>query len=101
MNGPQISVNNGSTVEVTVTLLEDPGSLPTREADGSIVSVSGDLANPTAAHYWPFVVMTPADALDSGVSATTTSRHQPPHSRKHSPRPPTHSLNQLLARPGY
>jgi hypothetical protein len=101
MNGPQISVNDGATVQVTVTLLEDPGSLPTGEADGSIVSVSGDLANPTAAHYWPFIVMSPGDALDSGLSATTTSRQHPPHSRRHSPRPPFRAPNQRLARPGY
>jgi hypothetical protein len=68
--GPQIQVHDGSRVEVTVTLLADPGSLPTGEADGSIVSLAGDPANPTAAHYWPFVVMSPADAVDAGISQT-------------------------------
>lgn len=96
-NGPQISVNNGSTVEVTVTLLSDPGVLMPGEADGSIVSVSGDLANPTAAHYWPFVVMSPADAMDSGISSTTTLKHHPPHSRRYSPR----STFRPGTRPGY
>jgi len=70
--GPQIQVHDGSRIEVTVTLLADPGSLPTEEADGSIVSISGDLANPTAAHYWPFVVMSPADATQAGIPLTAT-----------------------------
>jgi hypothetical protein len=94
-NGPQVSVNNGSTVDVTVTLLKDPGDLLTGEADGSIVSVSGDLTNPTAAHYWPFVVMSPADAMDSGISSTTTLRHHPPHSRRYSPRSSFHARTRL------
>lgn len=77
--GPQISVNNGSTVQVTVTLLQDPGSLDTGEADGAIVSMSGDLSNPTAAHYWPFIVLSPADAGDAGITASGTARHRAGH----------------------
>lgn len=75
--GPQIQVHDGSRIEVTVTLLADPGSLPTGEADGSIVSFSGDAANPTAAHYWPFVVMSPADAADAGIPPTATRTSSP------------------------
>ena len=65
--GPQIQVHNGSRIEVTATLLADPGSLPTFEADGSIISFSGDPDNPTAAHYWPFAVISTADAADAGL----------------------------------
>jgi hypothetical protein len=85
--GPEIMVNDGSTVEVTVTLLRDPGALVTGEADGAIVSLSGDPTNPTAGHYWPFIVMSPADATDAGISASTTARHRHPgHFRRVSPR---------------
>jgi len=81
-NFPEITVNDGSTVSVTVTLLHDPGSLITGEADGSIISLSGDPSTPTAAHYWPFIVMSPADAADAGISPGTTARHHPPRARR-------------------
>jgi hypothetical protein len=78
--GAEIQVNNGSTVQVTVTLLEDPGQLDTGEADGAIVSVSREVGNPLAAHWWPFVVMSPADAADAGIDQGQHMRHllQPP-----------------------
>lgn len=65
--GPLLQVHSGSTVQATVTLTMDPGSLDTGEADGLIVSFTGDPAAPTAAHYWPIAVMSPADAQDAGV----------------------------------
>jgi hypothetical protein len=71
--GPEIQVNNGTTVSVTMTLKMDPGSLPTNEADGSIITFSGSSSSPTAAHFWPFVVLSPADALDAGLDATLTT----------------------------
>jgi len=70
--GPSIQVNSGSIVRVTVTLLKDPGDLDTDEADGALVSVSGDPESPTAAHVWPFAVMSTADAMDAGISPGTT-----------------------------
>jgi hypothetical protein len=82
-NGPQITVTSGSTVQVTVTLTQDPSSLGTSEADGVIVSLSGDPSNPTAAHYWPFVVMTPADAMDAGVPLAGSSRRLAGRRRVH------------------
>jgi hypothetical protein len=82
--GPQIQAHNGSRVEVTVTLNADPGSLPNGEADGSIISFSGDAAYPTAAHYWPFVVMSPADAADAGIPPT--ARTSTPARVRSSPR---------------
>jgi hypothetical protein len=76
--GPQVTVHNGSHVQVTVTLLHDPGSLTYGEADGSIVSFSGDPEAPTAAHYWPFVVMSPADAADAGLPDSPVRRSGAP-----------------------
>jgi hypothetical protein len=67
--GPTIQVHDGATVQVTVTLTRDPGSLDVGEADGSLISFSGDPDAPTAAHFWPFAVMSEADAADAGVTA--------------------------------
>jgi hypothetical protein len=68
--GPEVLVNDGSQVQVTVTLTQDPGSLPNGEADGVLVSVSGDPGEPAAAHWWPFVVVrSHADARDAGIDA--------------------------------
>lgn len=73
--GPQIQVNNGSQVEVTMTLLREPGALGTGEADGSFISFSGSAASPLAGHFWPIAVMSPADAANAGVSATPVLGH--------------------------
>jgi hypothetical protein len=73
--GPSIQVNDGSTVHVTVTLTQDPGALDTGEADGAIVSVSGDPNSPTSGHIWPFAVMSTSDAMDAGISPGTTVVH--------------------------
>jgi len=74
--GPSIQVNDGSTVQVTVTLTQEPGGLDTGEADGAIVSFSGSPDGPTAGHIWPFAVMSTADAADAGISpGTKVPRH--------------------------
>jgi hypothetical protein len=65
--GPEVTVGAGSTVQVTMKLLADPGALPTGEADGAVVSVYGGGPGALAAHYWPFAVLTPADALEAGA----------------------------------
>jgi hypothetical protein len=79
--GPTVSVHAGSTVQVTVTLTKDPGDLPTGEADGAIVSISGSADSPTGAHLWPIGVMSPADAVREGVDPTTMrlAIGSPPH----------------------
>jgi hypothetical protein len=66
--GPEIQVHDGSTVQVTVTLLRDPGALSTGEADGALVSASRGGAGGVTAHWWPFVVMSKADAADAGLN---------------------------------
>ncbi|MGA7121939.1 MAG: hypothetical protein WBY94_17660, partial [Polyangiaceae bacterium] len=58
--GPEIGVHDGSTARVTVTLLHDPGTLDTHEADGVLVSSSVGSDGTTLAHWWPFIVMSPA-----------------------------------------
>jgi hypothetical protein len=69
--GPALRVNNGSKVLVTATLLRDPSSLPTREADGALVSASFDaIGKPLAAHFWPFAVMSSTTAADAGLVLT-------------------------------
>jgi hypothetical protein len=67
---PQVSVQNGSKVQITVTLLRDPSSLPTQEADGSIISFAGDPSRPSAAHFWPIAVMSTAGAAAAGLGPT-------------------------------
>jgi hypothetical protein len=78
---PSVQVNNGSSVNVTMTLLKDPGNLSTGEADGSIVSVSfsATTQQPTAAHFWPFVVLTPSDASNEGLDAALSSGRADDH----------------------
>jgi hypothetical protein len=78
--GESISVNNGQVVNVTVTLEKDPSSLPSTRADGSIITFSGSPSSPTAAHFWPFVVWTPAGAADAGYDASTSEKLGPPRS---------------------
>jgi hypothetical protein len=75
-NGPQILVRDGDAVHVTVTLVKDPGGLDTGEADGVLVSFSGDPSAPAAAHYWPIAVMSTADAQDAGIPAGAMRRHR-------------------------
>jgi hypothetical protein len=94
--GPAVSVNDGSRVKVTLTLTQDPGNLPTGEADGAIVSLAGDPAQPTAAHYWPFVVMSPADARDAGLDAALSSGRRRDATRR---RPPIRRLHRMALTP--
>jgi hypothetical protein len=96
--GPAISVNNGSRVRVTASLTQDPGSLAFGEADGVLVSLAGDPARPTAGHYWPFVVMSPADARDAGLDAAiSTGLRREPGRRRHAiPRPHRMALTRAL-----
>jgi hypothetical protein len=96
MLGSILSVNNGTKVQVKMTLTQDPGSTYDGEADGSIVSLAGNVDNPTAVHFWPFAVMTPTDAVNAGVDAslsmnskrrgTRATNHPPPPRRPMKPR---------------
>jgi hypothetical protein len=85
--GTSVQVNNGSKLQVTVTLLRDPGQLPAQEADGAVVSASYASGRVRATHYWPFAVTTLANALDAGIDPTSLSPIGPSSRR---PRAPVH-----------
>jgi|HubBroStandDraft_1064217.scaffolds.fasta_scaffold110442_1 hypothetical protein len=65
-------VNNGDTVTVSVTLLQDTSGLTASNqypaAVGWLISYLGPVSTPTAAHYWPFMITSPADAASSGLA---------------------------------
>jgi hypothetical protein len=65
--GPEIQMKSGDKMVLTVTLTADPAKAPHGEADGVIVSANGNAMTATAAHFWPFIVLTPAEAADAGV----------------------------------
>jgi hypothetical protein len=57
------TVRNGDKVQVRVTLDADPE--PYGGAEGILLSVSGSLTSPIAAHPWPILVVTAAET-DAG-----------------------------------
>jgi len=65
--GPKIVVTAGQTLHVTASLTADPSDLPSGEADGALVSVSGS-GSPPVAHYWPFAVMSREHATRIGLA---------------------------------
>jgi hypothetical protein len=75
--GPIIRVNNGSKIQVTMTLLDDPGSLMQQEADGWLASYGSTAGSEVAAHFWPFSVITRAAAAAAGIDAGGLARRQP------------------------
>jgi hypothetical protein len=92
-DGPTIAVGNGSKVQVTATLLRDPGPLMYQEADGSLVSASFDSAGqPVAAHYFPFAVMSSTTAAARGVDAAGVDRQDRALARPRASRQPLHAL---------
>jgi hypothetical protein len=71
--GPTIQATSGQKLSVTVTLTSDPTSA-TQEgwADGVIVTTDSAIEKDvTRAHFWPFIMMTPAVATDAGITMTT------------------------------
>ena len=72
--GADVSVQSGDQVQLTITLLADPAKAPFGEADGVLVSANGTAKTATAAHFWPFIVLTPGEAADLGISMM---RHVP------------------------
>ena len=70
--GDIITVNNGSRVQIKMTLEQDPGNSYNGEADGAIISFTGDMTKAPAS-YWPFIVMSPADAIDAGFDGSVSS----------------------------
>jgi hypothetical protein len=60
-------MQSGDKMVLTITLTADPANAPNGEADGVIVSANGTATTATAAHFWPFIVLTPAEAADAGI----------------------------------
>jgi hypothetical protein len=85
--GPVVTVNNGSKPKITMTLLKDPGGTANLEADGVLVSFAGSPTSPTADNIWPFIVLTPADAMDAGIDAAVSKRPRAPRPFNRSTRP--------------
>jgi hypothetical protein len=70
--GPEVQVQSGDRIQLQVTLTADPATAPYGEADAVLVSAIGNGQTATAAHFWPFIVLTTAQAADAGV---TMMRH--------------------------
>jgi hypothetical protein len=74
------SVNNGDKVTVSVTLKQDPANLPDYAqalgATGILISADST-KNPTNAHFWPFLVVTPAGAANAKLDNVDPSEDQP------------------------
>jgi hypothetical protein len=79
--GDIIQVNNGSKVQVKMTLESDPGDNPNGEADGAILSFTGKFQGAPAS-FWPFAVMSPADAEDAGVDAAVSGGGKRPRRKR-------------------
>jgi hypothetical protein len=74
--GPSIQMASGDKIMLTVTLLADPTNTQNGEADGVIVSANAiDPDDVTAAHFWPFVVLTTATANDAGITMMKRAHH--------------------------
>lgn len=79
--GPELQMQSGDKMQLTVTLLADPGNTVNGEADAVMVSANGNQQTATAAHWWPFIVLTPAEATAGGV--TMMKRRTPPRKLSH------------------
>lgn len=85
INGAQrTTVKNGDKVAVKVTLKQDPSNLSaygaTLGAVGLLVSFNGtDPKTATAGHFWPFLVTSPADAVDAGLNTVDAAAEEPIH----------------------
>ncbi len=75
-NGLEAVVQSGGRFQLQVTLTADPSASMFGEADAVLVSTD---QSQTEAHFWPFVVLTTAQANDAGV---TTMRRTPLRTRR-------------------
>ncbi len=68
-----VAANSGDHFQVTVEMLKDPGSAPGSLGWGLGIVACYDGLDPQAStmgHYWPFMVLTPAEASQNGVTMT-------------------------------
>jgi hypothetical protein len=61
-DGAEITAHNGDKIMMMVTLKADPKSTPSGRALGVLFSYVGSADTPSKDHYWPFVVLTTAEA---------------------------------------
>jgi hypothetical protein len=74
------SVNNGDKVTVSVTLKQDPSTIPdyAQSFGATGILISADSAkNPTNAHFWPFLVVTPAGAASAQLANVDPKENAP------------------------
>lgn len=77
-----ISANSGDQIQVTVSMLKDPATAPGSLGWGLGLVTSYAGTNPaaaTAGHFWPFIVLTTAEATADGI---TMSESVPFHGDK-------------------
>ena len=68
MYGPEVQISSGGKIELTVTMVKDPGQSQDQVGTGVLFSTKGSLASATAGHYWPFIVVTTAEAAKDGIT---------------------------------
>jgi hypothetical protein len=74
--GTQTQVQSGDRLHLKVTMVADPTNTQDGEADAVLVSANGNDQTATEVHFWPFIVLTPAQATQYGV---TMMKHNQPH----------------------
>lgn len=75
VDGDVVEVNNGSKVSVTMKLLRDPATAYNGEADGAVVSFTGEMTTAPAS-FWAFSVLTPAEAKRDHLRAGAPRRRR-------------------------
>jgi hypothetical protein len=113
---PVAAANNGTKLQLTITLTQDPSQAGTGlfgqgygEADIMLWSFAGgggtDINHATADHYWPLAVMTRAAAQDAGVvtlDGAVPLKRAGRRTRASQPSDDLHRrANQLRLRPGF
>ena len=66
-NGFVSSVTDRNGLAVRSPPAAHPTNAPNGEADGVVVSANGSSTTATAAHFWPFIVLSTAEAKNAGI----------------------------------
>jgi hypothetical protein len=73
-----LQMSSGQTAQVTVTMLKDPSTAQGSEGWGDATVYSTNGTNPqtaTSGHFWPFIVLTSAQAKMNGITMTEDPIH--------------------------
>lgn len=89
---PATTANNGSKLQLSITLTQDPTNTANGAAQIILWSYAGstDISKATAGHYWPIDVVTRAAAEDAGLTwldggvPMKPGRHGSPHAKDRS-----------------